>query len=287
MNNDIDLPYLREWIGREDVSTEVLTPTLVDRYRQTLDLSATRSAVGDSAEGLVHFCLCQPTVPTAQLGADGHPVKGGFLPPIPLPRRMWAESDIHFHSPVQVGEHVKRTSRISDVALKNGRSGSLCFVSVSHDLTSGSRVLITERQTLVYRAFERSPATSEPPPPPAPAPRGDVVQERHLSAALLFRYSALTFNAHRIHYDLPYATLEEGYRGLVVHGPLQATLLFHLATEQQNGRAPSHFRFRGLSPAVAETPLILHAQKSGLDHMTIWTAHPGGPIAMTAEAHWS
>ncbi|MCB1493228.1 MAG: MaoC family dehydratase N-terminal domain-containing protein, partial [Rhodobiaceae bacterium] len=218
---EIDLDYLKGWIGREEIASEVLTPDLVRRFNATFDRESGLDA-GDVAPLVIHFCLAQPAVPTAGLGPDGHPARGGFLPPVPLPRRMWAGGAFTFHDAIQIGEEVTRRSTIRDVTLKQGRTGALCFVTVEHAISSGGRAALTERQDIVYREAGTSAA---PAASPEPAPAGEESRRITPSAPYLFRYSALTFNGHRIHYDTPYVRDVEGYPGLIVHGPLQATLL--------------------------------------------------------------
>jgi len=278
---DFDLDHLRGWIGREEHASEPLTPNLVARLYATLDREG---PTGEGAEAplLVHHCLCQPTAPTAALGPDGHPQRGGFLPPVPLPRRMWAGGAFTFRTAPRIGETVSRRSVVEDVTLKQGRSGRLCFVTVTHHFSSGGRDMLTERQDIVYR--DEPPAGAAPAAPPPPAPAGAQQRRIDTAPARLFRYSALTFNSHRIHYDAPYTTAEEGYPGLVVHGPLQAMLLVHYAADLR-GAAPARFRFRSLSPVFGGATLLLNARASG-DALDLWTACPEGPVAMEARAEW-
>ncbi|PZQ63079.1 MAG: protein dehydratase [Sphingomonas taxi] len=283
MSDPIDSAHLAGWIGAEEVASDDLTPALAERFHATLGLPGDPPRDGQAAARLIHFCLCQPAAPMTALGEDGHPARGGFLPPVPLPRRMWAGSDIAFDGDLRVGDAVRRVSRIADVAVKQGRSGTLCFVTVDHRIESGDAIVVRDRQTIVYRALENAvPAT-----PPAPAPLGAAVVSLAPTAPLLFRYSALTFNGHRIHYDHPYATQVEGYPGLVVHGPLQATLLLHLASRKRAGRPPSRFSFRSLSTLFGDELMCLHAGKLTGDTMELWTARPQGPVAMQAQAHWA
>ena len=223
----IDHDHLRSWIGREDRAEEQLTSALVQRFNATLN-RVSPLETGAEAPALIHLCLCQPAVPTAELGPDGHPARGGFLPPVPLPRRMWAGGKFSFHASLQIGVIVSRHSVVRDVAIKEGRSGSLCFVTVEHVISSDGTLAVTERQDIVYR--EAAGAGSAAPRHALPsAPTGDHHRLIAVSAPLLFRYSALTFNGHRIHYDTPYARKEEQYPGLIVHGPLQAALLCQFA----------------------------------------------------------
>ncbi|NDW02277.1 MaoC family dehydratase N-terminal domain-containing protein [Salipiger sp. PrR002] len=278
---DLDLEHLRGWIGREETASELLTPTIVARLYATLDREG---PTDDGAEAplLTHHCLCQPAAPTAALGPDGHPQRGGFLPPVPLPRRMWAGGALSFKTAPRIGQTVTRRSLVEDVTMKQGRSGRLCFVTVTHHVSSGGRDVLTERQDIVYR--DVTPSRGGPAAAPPPAPTGEHQRSISTSPERLFRYSALTFNSHRIHFDFPYTTTEEGYPGLVVHGPLQAMLLAQYAADLR-GRAPQRFRFRSLSPVFGGAPLLLNAQDSG-DALELWTACPDGPVAMEARAEW-
>ncbi|TDK48724.1 FAS1-like dehydratase domain-containing protein [Antarcticimicrobium luteum] len=281
----IDIDHLRGWIGREESQSELLTGALVQRFNATFDRS---SPLEDGAEAprLIHLCLGQPAAPTAELGPDGHPARGGFLPPVPLPRRMWAGGAFDFHGPIRIGETVSRRSVIGDVRVKEGRSGTLCFVTVTHHVESDGRPALTERQDIVYRAAEApgKQPTSGPTSEPEPAPQGASSRRIVPSAALLFRYSALTFNGHRIHYDAPYVRDEEGYPGLIVHGPMQATLLAQYAADLR-GAAPATFDFRSLSPIFDTGDFTLNAEDEGTE-MTLWTASLAGPVAMRAVAKW-
>lgn len=278
---EIDLDHLREWIGREETASEVLTAALVARFNATLDREGPTQD-GADAPLLVHLCLCQPAVPTATLGPDGHPPRGGFLPPVALPRRMWAGGDFTFHSAPRIGETVTRRSVIDDLTVKEGRSGTLCFVRVLHHITSDGRAVATERQDIVYRGPDK--ATGEGKPAAPAAGQGEAHRRIAASPILLFRYSALTFNSHRIHYDAPYCTDVENYPGLIVHGPLQATLLVHFA-EEQRGKPPARFRFRSVAPIFEGSDIMLNARNDG-DALRLWTASIGGPIAMEARAEW-
>ncbi len=274
----LDLDHLRDWIGREERQSELLTAAQVQRFNATFDREG---PLEDGAEAplLIHLCLCQPAVPGAQLGPDGHPARGGFLPPVPLPRRMWAGGAFEFHDAPRIGETITRRSVIEDVTLKHGRSGVLCFVTVTHHISAGPRRLLTERQDIVYREA----GGAEPPALP-PAPAGAARRMLPPDPVLLFRYSALSFNGHRIHYDAPYASGEEGYPGLIVHGPLQATLLAQFAADLR-GVVPARFSFRSLAPIFDTHAFSLNACAEG-DGLGLWTAAEDGPLAMHAEAVW-
>ena len=278
----LDIDHLRQWVGRQQRDAELLTPTLVRQFNATFDRESA-VAMGDTAPPLIHFCLAQPVVPGAGLGADGHPARGDFLPPVPLPRRMWAGGELRFHDAIRIGEMVSRHSTIRDVQLKQGRTGPLCFVTVDHEVTSDGRAVLSERQDIVYRDAA-APGTRAALRAPAPALPGGDSRRVEPTASLLFRYSALTFNGHRIHYDKPYATGVEGYPGLVVHGPLQATLLCQLAVDLK-GSAPRMFRFRSLSPLFDDADFTVNAEVEG-SGLKLWTAGESGPAAMEAEAQW-
>ncbi|WP_126977159.1 FAS1-like dehydratase domain-containing protein [Frigidibacter oleivorans] len=279
---DIDIDELRSWIGRSQLQHETLTPALIDRFNATFDRTGP-SEPGTDAPLLIHLCLCQPAAATAALGDDGHPARGGFLPPVPLPRRMWAGGVFEFHAAPRSGETITRRSTIADVTLKEGRSGRLCFITVAHELSADGRALVTERQDIVYRDPPGGPSSGTS-PAPVRAPQGQQVRTIRPDPVLLFRYSALTFNGHRIHYDRPYATGEEGYPGLVVHGPLQATLLAQFATDLR-GVPPHRFSFRSLSPIHDTGRFTLNASESG-GGLDLWTAAADGPVAMEARAEW-
>jgi 3-methylfumaryl-CoA hydratase len=259
------------WIGREERRTDRVDAALYARWLATLDRAAPADGTVPQA---FHWCLCTPDAPTARLGPDGHPLRddapGSLLPPLPdLPRRMWAASKVEFVAPLHPGEAVSRTSRVLSVAEKQGGSGRLVFVEVAHETHGESGLAVREVQSLVYRAGP------EPGTAPAPPPLGDGHFDRSTwtvhsmivpSEALLFRYSALTFNSHRIHYDAPYALGAENYRGLVVHGPLTATLLLDLARRELGDNALRTFAFRGISPAICGDELHLAMRPSDQGH---------------------
>lgn len=279
---DLDIDHLREWIGREDRAEDILTPSLVARFNATFDRVSSQ-AMGDAAPLMIHLCLGLPAVPTAELGPDGHPARGGFLPPVPLPRRMWAGGKVSFHNDILIGDTVERRSVVNDVVLKQGRSGPLCFVTVTHQVYSKGIHALTERHDIVYRAAETADAPVAK-PAARPAAEGDHRKLVKASAPFLFRYSALTFNGHRIHYDAPYTQSEESYPGLVIHGPMQATLLCQFAADLK-GRPPKEFEFRSLSPIFTPQDFALNAGQGG-DEAQLWTAQPGGPVSMQATASW-
>jgi 3-methylfumaryl-CoA hydratase len=277
----IDLASLRSWIGREEEKSEILTAGLVSRFRATLGANR----VADSAPvapKLIHLCLNGPDTPTERLGADGHPQKGGFLPTVPLPCRMWAAGSFIFHRDLKVGDCVRRLSRIADVVLKEGRTGTLCFVTVEHRHFAGNELAIEERQHIVYRERETGDPLANAQFPSCEGAHQATVE---VGPPLLFRYSAMTFNSHRIHYDRPYAVEVEGYPGLVVHGPMQATLLLGFASRSR-GAEPARFSFRGVGPIFDNDGLILNAAANGDRPLELWTTTKTGRLGMKAEAGW-
>jgi 3-methylfumaryl-CoA hydratase len=280
MSAGLDIDHLRGWIGRLQVLDDEVTEDLARKYHATLDMPGEAPRRGQPVPRLLHFCLAQPAVPEANVGHDGHPARGGFLPPVPLPRRMWAGGSVTFHGDLLIGQSVRRVSTVEDVVPKQGSTGPLCFVSVSHRIEVDGHAAVDETQTLVYRETEGP----SPPQPGASTPAaGEHRRDMSAGPLLLFRYSALTFNGHRIHYDRPHATTTEGYPGLVVHGPLQAALLLNFAAELR-GTQPARFSFRGLAPLFDGEPFTLNATRQG-DAMRLWTAKSGA-TCMSAEAAW-
>jgi 3-methylfumaryl-CoA hydratase len=278
------------WIGREEVRADRIDSGLAARWLATLDRDAPSD--GNVPQGL-HWCLCVPDAPTAKLGPDGHPLRDdgvdSFLPPVPLPRRMWASSKVEFLKPLRVGEAVTRNSRVQTITEKSGGSGQLVFVDVAHETFGESGLSVREVQSIVYRESAGPDAALSP----SKAEQGHVDLEgwssHHMvipSEPLLFRFSALTFNSHRIHYDLPYARDEERYRGLVVHGPLTASLLLDLARRALGDNALASFAFRGLSPAICGEALHLVMRGSGNDIELAAFAGDGRQImAASAQGH--
>ena len=247
---------LSDWIGRSQSVVDVVTQSGVDRFCAT---------IGCESEAKIaplgyHWCLGLPDNPMHELGEDGHPKKGGFLPPVELPRRMWASSKVEFIQPLAIGATIKRNSSIASVTEKNGKTGALIFVEVDHQTEVQGDVAIRERQTIVYK--EATQVSAPLPDDNAQhlssehAKNWQVIEQLTPNTQLLFRYSALTFNSHRIHYDLPYATSQELYPALIVHGPLMATLVLQLAAKQGD---VSEFSFRGMSPAYCDQSLMLAA----------------------------
>lgn len=259
-----------EWIGRSVTATDTLDAARCN----ALDIALGGQGglqVGDPMPLLDHWLHFWDLKPPAELGADGHPAKGGFLPPVPLPRRMWAGGRLTFAKPLLLGTRVKKTSTILSITEKDGRSGKLVFVTIRHDFDAGEGPAVSEEQDLVYR---EAATTRLPAPEPADAPEAAWCETVDPDPVLLFRYSALTMNGHRIHYDRPYAVDEEYYPGLVVHGPLQAKLMIRLANAKLE-QPITRFSFRGQQPAIDAIPLHVcgDTAKNGAE---VWTQQGEG-----------
>lgn len=249
------------WIGREVRAADRLDEALAARWHATFNRANRHPPLMPQG---IHFCLCTPDTPTRLLGEDGHPARdesaNSFLPPLSMPRRMWGSSTIEFASPIVVGASLERVSRIASISEKDGGSGRLAFVNVEHETSADGTLAVRETQTLVYRDAAAPDAPLSPPEPGEGTfdpSEWDAHHEITPDPRLLFRYSALTFNTHRIHYDAPYARDVERYRGLVVHGPLIASLLLQLAAQHLGDNTLKRFEFRGVSPAIAGEPLHL------------------------------
>jgi len=278
MTAALDLPHLKSWIGNTRSVTDTITPRLAASLAAVLD-EKVELAEGDPAPAGIHWCLAPDIAPMTGLGADGHPARGGFLPPVPLPRRMWAGGRLRFHGDFRVGERVRRDSVIRDVAAKEGRSGALCFVTVAHEYHGAAGLVLSEEHDIVYREI----APTVLPAPPATPRQGDIRAGVEASPVLLARYSAVTFNGHRIHYDRDYARDEELYPGLIVHGPLQATYLLRMARDTF-GAMPGRFDFRGRAPLFDGGTFGLEARRDGDDWLELWTAARNGVVTLEAEA---
>jgi len=276
---DIDL--LRSWIGRQETLHDRATLFPVSALSATLDRDDPAPAEGDVLPAMWHWLYFLPTAPQSGLGPDGHPKRGGFLPPVPLPRRMWAGGRLEFLAPIRLGEKLRRVSTIQDVTLKAGRSGKMVFVLVRHEVHGEAGLALTEEHDIVYRDAPGADAT---PAAPRPAPTGAVWQ-RDIAPddVLLFRYSALTFNGHRIHYDRRYVTEVEGYPGLIVHGPLIATLLVDLV-RRNTALAVTGFRFRAVKPIFDITRFAVCGIPNADGTVALWAQDESGALCMEAVA---
>ncbi len=284
MSDKLDLDHLRQWIGRTSETSDVVTAQLVKGLRATLFMEIGTPKVGDAAPWTVHWCLGQPVYPMSELGPDGHPTRGGFLPPVPLPRRMWAGGELEFFEPLRVGDEMTRSSRISDITMKTGSSGTLCFVSIEHLIKTPRGTAIRERHDIVYRDMSSTQASASA-KPSAPPPAAQHRESHMADPVLLFRYSALTFNGHRIHYDRDYVTKVEGYPGLIFHGPMQAAFLVEFAAKLHGAAAPKKFTYRGVQPLFEGSEFSVNANDTG-NGMDLWTANSDGQPTMKGTATW-
>jgi 3-methylfumaryl-CoA hydratase len=277
-----DLEKLRTWIGQRESDVDYVTIPAVHRLSATLDRDDPVPKMGDPLPTGWHSVLFPRVVRQSQIGADGHPQRGDFLPPVPLPRRMFAGKRITLREPLRVGDEVRRDSVIQAINLKEGRSGQMVFVTVQTDLSTSRGVAITEEQDIVYRG-EPDPAA---PPPPAQSAPGRAVWSRTVTPdpVLLFRYSALTFNGHRIHYDHPYVTGTEGYPDLVMNGGLTTLLVFELARAHAPA-AMTHIASRNVRPLFVNRPFTLCGEPAA-DGKTarLWVVDDRGALALNAEA---
>ncbi|WP_026331748.1 FAS1-like dehydratase domain-containing protein [Pseudomonas mandelii] len=257
------------WIGRRQESLDRISFNLVKRIAATLSEVAPQP--GESLPPLWHWAFFQDPVAASELGPDGHPALGGFLPPAHNRNRMWAGSRIDFYQPLKVEADVTCVSTILNVEEKHGRTGSLLFVTVRHEFFQGGQLALQDEQDIVYR---------EPSPPRLSNPEGTPASEWQQliepDATLLFRYSAVTFNGHRIHYDWPYVTETEGYPGLVVHGPLIATLNLRAFTQAHPTARLKRFSFRGIRPLISPKPFEVCGRLIGSDKAQVWARNQDG-----------
>jgi 3-methylfumaryl-CoA hydratase len=267
---------------RKESATDFVAPTSVAALRATLNHD-TPSAAGDALAPLWHWIFFRPTVAQALIADDGHPKKGDFLPDLGLPRRMWAGGRLRFLAPVTIGSDIARESRILNVSEKHGKTGKLGFVTVGHQIRCAGALAIDEEHDIVYR---EAPVPGAPAPAPVAAPENAQWHiETIPNEVLLFRYSALTFNAHRIHYDKPYVTQTEGYPNLVVHGPLIATLLMDLLRRQRPDATVLDFSFKAVRPSFVGNALHLCGQPSADGKsVELWSKDHEGWLTMSARA---
>lgn len=273
---------LRDWVGNKEVRNDVVTAWPITALAATVDDQKICGENGVSVPPGWHWLLFLEAKPASELGADGHPKRGGFLPPVPLPRRMWAGGRIEFLRPLKIGENVTRESEIISVEPKSGNTGTLVFVTVRHTIAGSSSTAIVEDQNIVYREAAKK---GDPLPPGKQAPTNAQWTRRVMpDAVMLFRYSALTFNGHRIHYDKDYAINQEHYSGLVVHGPLQATLLLDLC--RQNSPTPvKKFDYRAQYPIFSGAAFTVNGNLDiASTTADVWTTSEAGNYAMRGTA---
>jgi 3-methylfumaryl-CoA hydratase len=286
------LAHLQTWQGRSETLEDLITPAPLRALSATLDRDDALPIAGTDLPPLWHWLFFLPHHRQSEIGPDGHAKRGGFLPPVPLPRRMWAGGRLQWHAPLKVGDAVKRVSTIQSVTHKSGRSGDLLFVLVKHEVFNAHGLCLTEEHDIVYR-----PAAQATDPVPAPIAASSLAEPGEMWArdvvpddVLLFRYSALTFNGHRIHYDRKYVTQVEGYPGLIVHGPLIATWLVDLV-RRHTDRSIRRFEFKALRPTF-ECADQRHVRVSGQlqadgQHVRLWAQDHEGWLTMQATAELS
>lgn len=278
-----------DWVGRVETTTDTVSADHAQRLFASLDDDRTTQD-GDALPPGWHWLYFNPFPRRGDLDDDGHPKRGGFLPPVPLPRRMWAGGSVSYRAPITVGASARRRSEITGVRSVSGRSGQLVFVTVQHVISVGDRTCVVEDQNIVYRGqptADGTPPAERPGEPPAEPP-ADWVDTITPDPTLLFRYSALTSNGHRIHYDHRYVTEREGYPALVVHGPLTATLLQRFATRCAAGPTLARFDFRGVYPLFVDASITLEARLGEQpEKLDLRAVNPRGVVAMTATASFS
>ncbi len=270
---------LASWIGRQEMRADVVDLRTAQALAATLDFDPASIAVGSALPPLWHWVYFTPSARASEIGPDGHPKRGGFLPPVELPNRMWAGGRLQFLQPLRVGEAVTRVSKILRCERKSGRSGDLVFVTVEHTISGESGVALIEEHDIVYR---------QPAPKGSPLTGGTIEAEAefrqtiHPDPVLLFRYSALTFNGHRIHYDHPYVTQVEGYPGLVFHGPLTATVLLGAFRAAHPDKTIRRFAFRAVGPLFDTTDFDVCGRVTGAGTAELWT-DCAGRLTMKAD----
>lgn len=265
---------LKNCIGRTTERRDIISERMIAEFEATFSPHLFASSAVPLG---LHWCLSPDIVVPEQIGSDGHPKLGTFLPDVGLPRRMWAGGEVTFHGHFNVGDVVIKHSEIADVSFKEGKSGKLCFFKINHRYFAGDRLIVAERQDVVYREAVTGGAIAAQ---TAVRPQGQIWSVEPTST-MLFRYSAMTFNGHRIHYDEPYARNVEGYEGLVIHGPLQATLMLNLAAGV-SGRAPTTFAYRGVSPLILGEPFVVDAVKTD-GAIQLQTLSSTGIVTMTGQ----
>jgi len=279
----LDETVLSRWIGNREEKKDRIDVKPANFLKATLNHDREDYKEGDNLPPAWHWMYFLEASPMNQLGRDGHPALGNFLPPVALPRRMWAGGCLRFHHPITIGEDLVKNSVISNIARKSGRSGELCFVTVKHQYFAGAVLKLEEDHDIVYRG-DSATASGNNEPPTAPGGE-DLFTTIDPTPTLLFRYSALTFNGHRIHYDLDFCRNVEGYPGLVVHAPLTVTLALDLARKYFAERRPdvefTALQVRMISPLFHDKPFTLHLKEQG-NQCDLWAANPDGNLAMRA-----
>ena len=279
---NINVNELKSWIGNDEIAFDEVSQSLEARFRATLDEDPGNPQKGEIASSGLHWALAPAVVKSSLLGKDSHPKKGEFLPPVALPRRMWAGCRTHFLKPLKIGDLVKKRSSVVDINLKDGKSGLLCFVTANYEFFVDDQLMIKEDHDLVYRDYNKEDKTIFV-KNDLPFVKSDYEEKIFAHPTMLFRYSAITFNGHRIHYDYPYSTEEEGYKDLVFHGPLQATLMLRAAEKYKKAKVKS-FSHRGVAPVYANDDLIINIKNKPNDSLNCFTSTKDAGMTMKAEA---
>ena len=281
MSTKVDIDHLRKWIGKIDNVTDYVTPIVEQRYRATLNMDIGNPKDGEPVTSGLHWMLGWNLVKNDELGVDSHPALGEFLPPVPLPRRMWAGSEIKVLKPIRVGDKVVKQSTVADIQVKEGRTGLLCFVTAEYNFLVSDEVTINEKHNIVYRDISKSGGGSgyskEIPE------RADLSEKIFMHPTILFRYSAIGFVGHRIHYDHPYTVNEENYPGLIAHGPLQATYLLRAAEKLMEKQVKS-FTHKVMAPVFANSEYMVGVDKMDDGSVSCWGATKEFGVTMRAEA---
>lgn len=274
---------LQDWVGKTEETRDRLYPTPVKALALTLNNPDLAVSEGAPLPEIWHWLYFLPMVAQSEIGVDGHPKRGGFLPPIALERRMWASGQLTFHQDLRIGEQIIKTSEIIKVSEKEGKVGRMVFVTVKHSLRSEQGLAVEEEQNIVYLPMPKAyiSATSNPAPDDL-----EWKEVYRIDPILLFRFSALTFNAHRIHYDIKYATEVEKYPGLVVHGPLQALLLLESARKRNPGKKPAVYAFRSVRPLFDFDQVHLGGHRKEDGSESLYTMNTDGDIGMQATLSW-
>lgn len=274
----VNLAHLREWVGKTETHNDVLSSRHARLMAATLGQSQTDLVTGAPLPPLWHWLYFLTGEAPGALGRDGHPARGGFLPPVTLPNRMWAGGQLEFRAQIPLDAEVQKRSTVVSIDHKQGRSGELVFVKVQHELLYSGETVVNEFHDIVYKG-ESAPGSAAA---AEPMPVAQHTRRITPDSTMLFRYSALTFNGHRIHYDADYCRDTEGYPNLVIHGPLNATLLADFA-QKVTTRPLKQFRYRGLKPSILGNELTINAISDG-DQLTLWVSLPDGSVSMRAEA---
>jgi 3-methylfumaryl-CoA hydratase len=281
-----ELERLRDWIGRSELVEERAVARPIRALMALLDKPA-EPKEGDPIGPLGHWCFFQPHAPASEIGPDGHPRRGGFMPPVPLPRRMFGGARTTYIKPLLIGERMRREGRITDVNIKGGRTGTLVICTVKYSFHGESGLAMEEEHDIIYRDNPPANASDGNVGKTNPAPNDHAwIQTITPDPVMLFRYSSATFNGHRIHYDRKYVTEVEGYPGLIVHGPLTATFLLELALAHNPGKALTAFSFQARAPLFDTAPFRV-AGKPAASGAELWSITPQGTVGTVATAKFA